>query len=161
MYEMQTFERPYKYEYRRNIVGNGNVLVLDCGTQSVRSIIFDKKGDLLGIEQVKYPKYETKDTNFYEMDADVFWDSFVLSVERLWRSKPELMKTVKAVTVTSQRSTSVFVDKDGKPLRNAISWMDQRKTENNVDFVQKGCSGDFKRTPTWLPNSTKTVKIIF
>lgn len=115
-------------------MGKGNVLVLDCGTQSIRSIIFDCKGKLLGLEQVKYPKYETSDTNFYEMDADVFWDSFVISVKRFWENKPEIMKTVTAVTVTSQRSTSVFVDANGKPLRNAISWMDQRKTKNNVNI---------------------------
>lgn len=115
-------------------MGKGNVLVLDCGTQSIRSIIFDRKGELLGIEQVKYPKYETNNKGFCEMNADVFWDSFVISVKRFWENKPEIMKTVEAITVTSQRSTSVFVDKDGKPLKNAISWMDQRKTKNNVNI---------------------------
>ena len=124
---------------RRNIVGKGNVLVLDCGTQSIRSIIFNNKGEMLGLEQVKYPKYETNGNGFCEMNADIFWDSFVKSVNQFWKNKPEVMETVEAVTVASQRSTSVFVDKYGKPLKNAISWMDQRKTKNNVNInnVQK------------------------
>ncbi|AIO19444.1 L-fuculokinase [Candidatus Izimaplasma bacterium HR1] len=115
-------------------MGKGNVLVLDCGTQSVRSVIFDKKGKLLGIEQVKYPKYETNGDGFVEMNADIFWDSFVKSVKQFWENKPEVMKNVVAITIASQRSVSVFVDKDGKPLKNAISWMDQRKTKNNVNI---------------------------
>lgn len=120
-------------------MGKGNVLVLDCGTQSVRSIIFDIKGNMLGIEQVKYPKYETTGKGFVEMNTEVFWDSFVQSVNQFWKNKPEVMKNVKAITVASQRSVSVFVDKDGKPLKNAISWMDQRKTKENVNIskIQK------------------------
>ena len=115
-------------------MGKGNVLVLDCGTQSVRSIIFDRKGNMLGLEQVKYPKYETNGKGFYEMNTEVFWDCFVQSVKQFWENKPEVMKNVKAITVASQRSVSVFVDKDGKPLKNAISWMDQRKTKENVNI---------------------------
>ena len=115
------------------------VLVLDCGTQSVRSIVYDSKGDLLGIEKVKYPKYYTSDEGFIEMHPDVFWTSACKSTQKLWESKPEVMKNVKAVTLASQRSTSVFVDKNGKPLRNAISWMDTRKTKANfkISAAQK------------------------
>lgn len=112
-------------------MGTGYVLVLDCGTQSMRSIVFDNQGELLGNEKVKYPKYETSNEGFCEMHPNVFWDSAVKSVKKLWDSKPEIMKHIKVVTIASQRSTSVFVDKNGEPLRNAISWMDTRKLETN------------------------------
>ena len=61
-------------------MGTGYVLVLDCGTQSMRSIVFDNQGELLGNEKVKYPKYETSNEGFCEMHPNVFWDSAVKSV---------------------------------------------------------------------------------
>jgi len=110
------------------------VLVLDCGTQSMRSVIFDNKGNLLCLEKVKYPKYETNSKGYVEMHPDIFWDSAVKGIKKLWENNSDLMEKVGAITIASQRSTSVFVDKEGKPLRNAISWMDQRKTKNNFNI---------------------------
>ncbi len=109
----------------------GYVLVLDCGTQSMRCIVYDAKGVLLGVAKVKYPAYETTDEGFIEMHPDIFWDSACSAVEKFWQQNPEIMDKVVAVTLASKRSTSVFVDKDGKPLRNAISWMDTRKLKDN------------------------------
>lgn len=111
---------------------DGVVLVLDCGTQSMRSIIYDSKGQLLGLKKVKYPKYHMTEDGFIEMHPDVFWECAKQTVALFWEDEPEIMKRVAAVTLASQRSTSVFVDRDGNPLRNAISWMDTRKTEKMI-----------------------------
>jgi len=97
----------------------------------MRSIVYNAKGELLGVTKVKYPKYEMNDEGFIEMHPDVFWDSACLSVKMFREEYPEIMDKVVALTLASQRSTSVFVDKEGKPLRNAISWMDTRKMEDN------------------------------
>lgn len=120
-------------------MNNGNVLVLDCGTQSIRSIVFDKFGKMLGFEKVKYPSYITNDQGFVEIDADIIWECAIESVSKFRKSNPEVMKNVEAITIASQRSTSVFVDKEGKPLKNAISWMDTRKLEENykISNVEK------------------------
>lgn len=114
-----------------NDLKTGYVLVLDCGTQSMRCIVYDAKGVLLGVTKVKYPAYEMNDEGFIEMHPDIFWDSACSAVEKFWQQNPEIMDKVVAVTLASQRSTSVFVDIDGKPLRNAISWMDTRKLKDN------------------------------
>src|SRR3990172_4051156 len=36
---------------------------------------------------------------------------------------------IAAVALTTQRSTVINVDRNGKPLRPAIVWLDQRRTE--------------------------------
>jgi len=127
---------------------NGYVLVLDCGTQSMRSVVFNQEGMLLGIEKVKYPKYETNLDGFCEMNADVFWDSAVEAVNKLWDSNPDVMEKVEVVTLASQRSTSVFVDEEGKPLRNAISWMDARKLKSSHK-MPKASKNFFKMVKVW------------
>ncbi len=112
------------------------VLVLDCGTQSMRGIIIDPQGKLLAIEKEKYPKYETNLDGHCEMEADVFWDSAVTCVNKLWESHEGLMEHVAVITLASQRSTSVFVDETGTPLRKAISWMDRRSIKDNVGMTR-------------------------
>jgi len=114
----------------------GYVFVLDCGTQSMRGIVYDASGVLLGVDKVKYPKYEMNDEGFIEMDADIFWDSACEVVQKFRKQKPEIMANIVALTLASQRSTSVFVDKDGKPLKKAISWMDTRKADKNYNITK-------------------------
>ena len=127
---------------------DGVVLVLDCGTQSMRSIIYDSKGQLLGLKKVKYPKYHMTEDGFIEMHPDVFWECAKQTVALFWEDEPEIMKRVAAVTLASQRSTSVFVDRDGNPLRNAISWMDTRKTEKN-DQISGAMKKMYKAMKVW------------
>lgn len=114
----------------------GYVLVLDCGTQSMRGIVYDPGGVLLGVEKVKYPKYEVNDQGFIEMHPDVFWQSVCDVVQKFRKEKPEVLENVVALTLASQRSTSVFVDQEGKPLKNAISWMDTRKAKKNYNITK-------------------------
>ncbi len=45
---------------------------------------------------------------FIEMHPDVFWDSACMSVRLFWEEHPEIMEKVVAITLASQRSTSVF-----------------------------------------------------
>ena len=129
-------------------MGCGYVLVLDCGTQSMRSIVYDFEGTLIGIKKVKYPNYHMTQEGFIEMDADIFWQSACESVDSFWLEHPEIMGNVVAITLTSQRSTSVFVDEDGKPLKKAISWMDTRKIKNNYK-IRVGEKKLFKMLKVW------------
>jgi sugar (pentulose or hexulose) kinase len=136
------------YDKKEDRVGDGVVLVLDCGTQSIRSIIYDDTGTLLGLKKVKYPKYHMTEDGFIEMHPDVFWESACKSVAMFWEEEPDLMARVVAITLASQRSTSVFVDEEGKPLRNAISWMDTRKTEKN-DQINGTMKKMYKAMKVW------------
>lgn len=126
----------------------GYVLVLDCGTQSMRAIVYNDRGVLLGVTKVKYPKYQMTDEGYIEMHPDIFWNSAVSVVQKFWEESPEVMEKVVAITLASQRSTSVFVDIDGKPLRNAISWMDTRKIKDNYN-VSAAMKKTYKVMKVW------------
>lgn len=126
----------------------GYVLVLDCGTQSIRAIVYDGLGHLLGVTKVKYPKYKMTDEGYIEMHPDIFWESAVSVIKKFWDVYPHIMENVTALTLASQRSTSVFVDQAGKPLRNAISWMDTRKTDENYK-LSKAQKKAYKLMKVW------------
>ena len=53
-----------------------NVLIVDVGTQSMRGIIFDDKGNMLAKEQVKYKPYLSKENGYMEQSADMYWQVF-------------------------------------------------------------------------------------
>jgi sugar (pentulose or hexulose) kinase len=106
-----------------------NILVIDNGTQSVRAELFDPRGNLLAKTQIPFEPYYSAAPGLAEQDVDVFWSAVCRACQGLW-SQPGVSKdSLAAVTLTTQRGTVINVDRQGKALRPAISWLDQRRVE--------------------------------
>ena len=58
----------------------------------------------------------------------MFWRALCTACRRLWAEQPQLRSRIAGMAVTTQRSTVVNVDRDGRPLRPAMIWLDQRRT---------------------------------
>ena len=108
---------------------NKTILAIDCGTQSLRAIIFSQKGEMLARVQVEYEPYFCKNPGWAEQDPELYWNSLVKACQELKQSNPKLFGTLSGVGVTTQRASMVNVDGKGIPLRQAIIWMDQRKSK--------------------------------
>ncbi|HSC63064.1 MAG TPA: FGGY-family carbohydrate kinase [Caldimonas sp.] len=102
------------------------LLTIDCGTQSVRAIVFDASGEVLARSQVALDAYRTPHPGRHEIDAEAFWSGLLAACQGLWREHPELRSSLRAMAVTGQRGTVVALDASGRPLAPAISWMDRR-----------------------------------
>lgn len=120
-------------------IQGGYVLTLDCGTQSVRAILFDDQGNIIGKEKVEFEPYFSKQPGWAEQDPNVFWNNCCVACKTLKSRQPEDWNKIIGVAVTTQRDTSVIVDKAGKPLRPAIIWLDQRmaKCEKPLPFYDE------------------------
>lgn len=105
-----------------------NLLAIDNGTQSVRALVFDPRGNLLASQRVPIEPYYSTAPGLAEQDPEVFWRAVCDACQGLWAQGVDKSSVV-AITLTTQRSTVVNVDKNGKPLRPAIVWLDQRRTE--------------------------------
>jgi sugar (pentulose or hexulose) kinase len=105
------------------------LLSVDNGTQSVRALLFDLSGHLVAKTQVHLQAYYSEQPGWAEHDADGYWRAVGVACQRLWAKHPETRAHVKGVAVTTQRGTVINVDKEGKPLRPAITWLDQRRTD--------------------------------
>lgn len=103
------------------------ILSFDCGSQSVRGLIFDKDGQLLAKKQVSYQPYISLQPGWAERDADFYYERICEASRGLKAEAPELFARVAACTLTTMRDTAVALDGDLKPLRPCILWMDQRK----------------------------------
>ncbi len=110
-----------------------HLLALDVGTQSVRALLFDPRGTLVAMGRVPVTPYVSPQPGWAEQDPDVWWAALGEACRRLWadaaangRPGPD---SVAGVGLTTQRTTIVVADRDGTPLRPAIVWLDQRRTE--------------------------------
>jgi sugar (pentulose or hexulose) kinase len=106
-----------------------NLLAIDNGTQSVRALLFDPRGNLLAKVRVPIEPYYSTAPGLAEQDPQVFWDALCQACQQLWLLPGVDRTSIAGVALTTQRSTMLNVDKDGKPLRPAIHWLDQRRTE--------------------------------
>ncbi len=111
------------------------VLALDNGTQSVRALLFDLKGQLVAKSKVDIEPYFSKQPGWAEQEPNYYWQMLVKACNELWPELESLKikkSQIKAVSLTCQRATMVNLDNQGHPLRPAFVWLDQRE-QNKLD----------------------------
>ncbi|MFO8020838.1 MAG: FGGY-family carbohydrate kinase [Perlabentimonas sp.] len=105
------------------------VVVVDAGTQSIRAVLFDLKGDIVKIERTEVEPYYSNEPGFAEQNPNYLWDVLAQTCKRLMSSVDVSVDSIKGMSITTQRGTVVNLDRDGNPLRPAILWLDQRKAK--------------------------------
>ena len=106
---------------------NPLVLTLDFGTQSVRTSLINKQGENVYLFKKAYdPIYFSTKKGYAEQHADFYWDCLMDCLKTLAAESQENLKDVIAMTVTTFRDSAVLLDKDNKPIRPVILWLDQR-----------------------------------
>jgi sugar (pentulose or hexulose) kinase len=106
-----------------------NLLAIDCGTQSVRALLFNPRGDLLVKAKVTIEPYTSSHPGWAEQDPQVFWNALCEACRQVFKDKKGDKSSIAAVALTTQRSTVVNMDAKGNPLRPAIVWLDQRRAD--------------------------------
>ncbi len=110
---------------------NDLVLAFDIGTQSMRASLVSPRGEIVGQEQRIYDKpYYSRHINWAEQRPDFYFEALCACAKALGEKRPGDYARLKAVALTAFRNTCVCVDKDKKPVCDAILWLDQRKAEN-------------------------------
>src|SRR5512133_1127018 len=104
------------------------LLAIDQGTQSVRALLVDLRGNLLAKSRVPIEPYVSTAPGLAEQDPEVFWSAICQACQELWQMPGVRKEAIAGVALTTQRSTLINVDDHGRPLRPAIVWLDQRRT---------------------------------
>ena len=105
------------------------ILAIDNGTQSVRALLFNLQGKLVDKSQVAIT-YQSAEPGWAEADADVFWQALCQACQQLWQTTRVNKSDIAGLVITTQRGTTLALDAKGQPLRPAMIWLDQRRTEH-------------------------------
>jgi sugar (pentulose or hexulose) kinase len=106
------------------------ILAIDNGTQSVRALIFDLRGNLIAKKRVPIQPYYSEKPGWAEQDPKVFWDAVCEACQAIWQLEGVKKDAIAGVGLTTQRSTVINLDANHEPLRPAMVWLDQRREEN-------------------------------
>ena len=127
---------------------------IDLGTTNLKAAVYDQDFRCIGAETE--PVAYEKEGDRVEFDAEEYFRSLTRVVGRLFASGRAVPEEVRSIGLTGQAETLIVLDGDGKPLMNAISWMDERSREECRDIA--GCfsseeieavTGQMAVLPTW------------
>jgi len=102
------------------------IMALDQGTTSSRSMIFDKRGNIISVAQKEFRQIFPQ-PGWVEHDADEIWSTQIGTMAEAVAKADINMKQIAAIGITNQRETTVVWERStGKPVSNAIVWQDRR-----------------------------------
>ena len=131
------------------------ILSLDLGTTSIKVGLVSLTGQLIASSTHEYMLL-TPDVNSVELPTHVYWDSFKEGVRAVLDKSGVDPRAIRCMGISAQGETLFFVDKQGRDLRNAIVWMDNRAQEEAEDLgrlfppkVTCEHTGQVSMVPTW------------
>lgn len=110
-------------------------LGIDVGTTSTRVLAINEKGEIKASVSKEYPML-TPQPGWAEQDPEDWWRATVEGIREAI-SKGMDPQEVKGIGLSGQMHGSVFLDKDGKVIRPAILWCDQRTAEQCEWITEK------------------------
>ncbi|HHV62516.1 MAG TPA: xylulokinase [Firmicutes bacterium] len=112
------------------------LLGIDLGTSSVRVILIDTDGNILGLAGEEYPILIPK-PDYAEQDPGAWWDATKRTIRRVLVKAGIDPRNIKGIGLSGQMHGTVFVDEAGCPLRPAIIWPDKRSARECQELNEK------------------------
>ncbi|KAL1711974.1 hypothetical protein EV715DRAFT_278264 [Schizophyllum commune] len=112
---------------------------LDCGTTSVRFIVFNKYAEIVAQHQLEFPQY-FPNPGWHDHDPEEIFQAAEKCIEEATAALERAgwnRYSIKAIGITNQRETTVAWSRSsGKPLCRAIVWTDSR-TRNTATHYER------------------------
>lgn len=105
------------------------LLAIDQGTTSSRAMIFDRDGQIVGVDQEEFTQYYPAD-GWVEHDAEQIWATSLATCRSALKNAGIEAHQLASIGITNQRETTVVWDRaTGRPIHRAIVWQDRRTAE--------------------------------
>jgi len=110
-------------------VAKSHILVVDQGTTSTRSIVFDDQARRVAIAQAEFAQHYPA-PGWVEHDPEDIWRDVLATARSAIDASGVGASGIAAIGITNQRETAVIWDRaTGAPIHNAIVWQDRRGVE--------------------------------
>jgi len=112
------------------------ILALDQGTTSSRAIVFNHKGEIMGLAQQEFNQIYPK-PGWVEHDPTEILSSEMASLQQAIVRAGITANDIDSIGITNQRETTIIWDKEtGKPIYNAIVWQCRRTEEYSKELLK-------------------------
>jgi xylulokinase len=101
------------------------VLAVDLGSSGPKVTLFSERGELVAQASSRVPTLFTPEGGG-EQDPEQWWQSTTGCVQRIVAEQTVAAERIAAVSIASQWSVTVPVDRSGRHLMNAVHWTDSR-----------------------------------
>ena len=102
------------------------VLAIDQSTSGTKAVLFDAQGKVLDRASRDHRQIYPQPGRV-EHDADEIWQNVLAVVREVTNRNRSRLVELAGVSITNQRETILVFDRaTGKPLHNAIVWLDRR-----------------------------------
>lgn len=125
---------------------------IDLGSTNIKAAIYDE--NMVLVDRQSRPVVYIRENGFVEFDAYAYCRELVSLLAQMVRDNH--VKHIKQIAFTGQAESLVVLGADGKPLINAISWMDERSVEECETLSQQfdaatceAVTGQMAVLPTW------------
>ena len=110
-------------------MAKSHILVVDQGTTSTRSIVFDDQARRVAIAQAEFAQHYPA-PGWVEHDPEDIWRDVLATARSAIDASGVGASGIAAIGITNQRETAVIWDRaTGAPIHNAIVWQDRRGVE--------------------------------
>lgn len=110
------------------------LLAIDLGTSSVKVVIMDAAGQLLGVGNQEYPLHSPR-PGWAEQDPDAWWSATQQAVQQAVTAAGT--GPLAAIGLSGQMHGTVLLDAALQPLGPAIIWADQRSRAVVAQFAAR------------------------
>jgi xylulokinase len=111
-------------------------LGIDIGTSGTKTIVIDESGTILASASAEYPCDHPR-PGWSEQDPDSWWRATVSTVREVLAKGSFKAADVAGIGLSGQMHGSVFLDAEGKVVRPALLWNDQRTVAEAAEIEAK------------------------
>ena len=123
------------------------LLGIDVGTTGTKALLFREDGKLMGQAYEGY-SIHTPNPGYCEQTPEDWWNALCHTVRQVC-ADPQIRRKIAALCLSTQGGTTLCVDANGKVLRPAIVWNDQRCGEELKNLRQELPNLNVYRTCGW------------
>ncbi|GAB1482934.1 xylulokinase [Treponema sp.] len=124
------------------------ILTFDVGTTSVKTRLFDESFQIVGSHSAEY-QLIVKSGGIVEMEGEAYWSALCKGSRAVVAACPAARSGIEVIAISTQGETLIPIDSKGKPLCNAIVWLDSRSTEEAA-FLRRSFGSDIYYPSTGL-----------
>ncbi|MDR2946590.1 MAG: xylulokinase [Candidatus Adiutrix sp.] len=112
------------------------LLGIDIGTSGTKTILCDTQGRIAAEAVAEYPVYSPK-PGWSEQEPEDWWAGVQQSVRAALARAGVNGADVIGIGLSGQMHGSVFLDKDGRVIRRALLWNDQRTSRECAEITER------------------------